>query len=152
MTVQHAISFKAQSRSDLCWAASIAMVMQTRGRHLTDTDVAAEAALVNEDGVTQIELENVCRHFGLDRIQNASRDVYHWEHLLQSGPVVCAVSAGSDLSGAHIVVVSGAASLPEGGGHIYVLDPWFGEGWLPYEDFLGKYNHRQEQWERTTFQ
>jgi len=152
MTVQHHMTFQAQSRSDLCWAASLAMVMQTRGRHMKDTDVAAEAGLTNEDGVTQIELENVCRHFGFDRVQNASRDVIHWEQLLQSGPLVCAISAGSDLSGAHIVVVGGAAALPEGGGSIYVLDPWWGEGWLPYEDFVGKYNHRQEQWERTTFQ
>ena len=149
--VDYSVNFVAQSRSDLCWAASTAMLVNYRdGSSKRDTDIAAEAGVAHEAGVTEIELENLVRVFNLTQVYPQCADAEGWEQILRdNGPLIAAVSGGNSTE--HIIVVAGANASQGEAGEIRVLDPWDGEGWTPLADFQSKYDSTGQRWSRVTY-
>jgi len=148
--IEWPVRFVAQSRADLCWAASTAMMVNHRdGTSKSDLDVAAEAGVSHEAGMTEIEFENVANQFRFVQVYPQCADAFGWEQQLsESGPVVAVVARGAIQ---HIIVVSGASASEDGGGEIYVLDPFHGEGWMPIEEFQTQYDAAGERWSRVTY-
>jgi ABC-type bacteriocin/lantibiotic exporter with double-glycine peptidase domain len=149
--VDYSVHYLPQSRSDLCWAASTAMLVNYRdGTSKSDQDIAAEAGVAHEAGVSEIELEQVATIFKLSQVYPACSDITGWEQSLsESGPVICAVSGGNSTE--HIIVVAGADPSQTEQGSIHVLDPWDGEGWLPLPDFQSKFDAAGQHWSRVTY-
>jgi len=148
--IQWPVKFVPQSREDLCWAASTAMMVNYRdGSTKSDLDIAAEAGVVHEAGMTEIEFENVAGLFHFYPVYPQCADAIGWESALtNSGPVVAVVARGAIQ---HIIVVAGAAANPDGDGQIYVLDPFHGEGWMQIGEFQSQYDRSGERWSRVTY-
>ena len=149
--IEWPVRFVAQTRDDLCWAASTAMLVNYRGgTSKSDLDIAAEAGVPHEAGMTEIDFENVARQFELDQVYPQCADALGWEESIRAtGPVAAVVARGAIQ---HIIVISGAAASSEtGGGEIYVLDPFHGEGWMPIEEFQTQYDTAGQRWSRVTY-
>ena len=148
--IEFPMTFVAQSREDLCWAASTAMMVNHRdGSSKSDLDIAAEAGVPHEAGMTEIEFENVANHFRFVQVHPECADAAGWESILrENGPLVAVVARGAIQ---HIIVVSGASAGADGTGEVYVLDPFHGEGWTPIEEFQRQYDSAGQRWSRVTY-
>jgi ABC-type bacteriocin/lantibiotic exporter with double-glycine peptidase domain len=149
--MQYPVQYVPQSRDDLCWAASTAMMVNyNTGSSKKDTDIEAESAYIGGNGVSEAELNNVARSFDMHEVTvDSCKTMTDWYDLLtSSGPLMVAIGRQG---GEHIIVVYGVEPTSETDGDIYVCDPWHGNGAVALGEFQNRYEASNGRWSHTTY-
>ena len=153
MPVDHSLSYVPQTTSMSCWAASTAMILSRSN----DMEIVQEMQQqypdsVWDDGATQLELGQVASNYGLTQIYPVCQDANGWEQWLNdNGPLMILVPGGDY----HVIVVTGIRggdqedrSEPS---EVHVLDPWYGDQWIAFDQFNTNYEIAGGGWENNVY-
>jgi hypothetical protein len=115
------------------WAACVAMLLNHRdSTSLTDGDVAVESGVEDRHGgsvASDSDYSDILSHYLLFARNQLAPTPREWDDLLAPGPVIAAV-----YDRAIVVGAVGDIEDPQDC-QIHVLDPVYGEGWVPYLEF-----------------
>lgn len=140
MPVDHPVTQVYQTTDNTCWAASCAMLVNTRdGSSLSDSDIVGQVGNAGGDGADEPEMQVIASALNLNFPGPASMTPQGWDQLLQVGPVMVGIPG-------HYVVVGGVyyEDGDQGGAEsetaqLHIYDPANGESWGILSQLEGQY-------------
>jgi hypothetical protein len=113
------------------WAACVAMLLNHRdSTSLTDGDVAVQSGVEQHGGsvASDYDSSSILDHYLLYAQSMILPEPREWDELLAPGPVIAAVTD-------RVVVVGSVGDIEDPQDcQLHVLDPLYGENWVPYRE------------------